>query len=297
MRAHILGLLIVSWFVLGCQLRAESDVAQTIIAMERAALDRWGKGDPQGFFDIMASDQTYFDPVTEKRIDGQADLKQFIAPFTGKIKIERVEMIGPKVQQSGDIAVLTFNLIDHGAQVGDGPKVTARWNSTEVYQRINGSWRIIHSHWSYVNPERNESSDARNATARAIRVSETQWARVWAAKDVDKVISHYADDALVELADVPIISGKDAMRAMVRKAFADRNFAVSFAPVQVEVSRSGDLAYTQGAYTVTLTDPATNRPVTANGKYVIVYRKERDGRWMAIHDINNRDAPVPSAKP
>src|SRR6266542_2618131 len=108
--------LIVGWFLLGCQRREESDLAQTIIAMERAALDRWGKGDPQGFFEIMASDQTYFDPMTEKRIDGQAGLKQYIAPFTGKIKIERVEMIDPKVQQSGDIAVLTFNLIDYGAQ-------------------------------------------------------------------------------------------------------------------------------------------------------------------------------------
>jgi len=144
----------------------------TLIEVKRAALDRWGKGDPQGFFEIMATDQTYFDPMTEKRIDGQADLKQYMAPFTGKIKIERVEMINPKVQQSGAIAVLTFNLIDHGAQVGDGPKTTARWNSTEVYQRINGSWKIIHSHWSNVKPGLNESNDARNRDARAIRESE-----------------------------------------------------------------------------------------------------------------------------
>jgi uncharacterized protein (TIGR02246 family) len=297
MRAHIVGLLIGGWFLLGCQLREESDVAQIIIAMERAALDRWGKGDPQGFFEIMASNQTYFDPTTEKRIDGQSDLKQYMAPFTGKIKIERVEMIDPKVQQSGDMAVLTFNLIDYGAQVGNGPKTTARWNSTEVYQRINDSWKIIHSHWSFVKPELTESIEARNANARSIRESEAGWARAWAAKDIDKIVSHYADDAVVELADVPIMSGKDAIRKGARKTLADHNFALSFAPVQVDISRSGDLAYTRGVYTVTLTDPLTNRPVKASGKYLIVYRKEGDGRWTAIHDINNRDAPVPSAKP
>jgi uncharacterized protein (TIGR02246 family) len=290
MRAHILALLIVSSFLFGCRQRAENDVAQTIIAMERAALDRWGKGDPQGYFEIMASDQTYFDPMTEKRIDGESDLRRYIAPFTGKIKIERVEMIDPKVQQSEDIAVLTFNLVDYGAQLGDGPKTTARWNSTEVYRRINGSWKIIHSHWSYVKPELNESNDARDATTRAIREAEMEWARAWAAKDVDKVVSHYADDASVELADVPIISGKDAIRAGVKKTFADRNFELSFAPVQVEVSRAGDLAYSRGTYTVTLTDAATQRPVTTSGKYVIVYRKQPDGLWKAIHDINNRDA-------
>src|SRR5216117_2953682 len=294
-RNRFIGLLILSMFA-GCQRRVESDAAQTIIAMEKSALDRRGKGEPQGYFEIMSPGETYFDPMTDKRIDGQMALKQYIAPFTGKIKIERVDMIDPKVQQSGDVAVLTFNLVDHGAQVGDGPKTTARWNSTEVYQRINGSWKILHSHWSYVKPELSESAEGRDADARAIRRSEAEWARAWAAKNVEQVVNHYADDALVELADMPIVSGKDAIRAGVKQAFADRNFALSFAPAQVEVSRSGDLAYTRGAYTVT-TDAATSRPATAKGKYIVVYRKEQDGRWVAIHDINNRDAPPPSAKP
>ena len=137
---------------LSCSRPADDFQPDTIIALERGALDRWGKGDPQGFLDIMASEQTYFDPMTDKRIDGQDVLKKYMAPFAGKIKIERVEMIDPKVQRSGDLAVLTFNLVDYGAQLGDGPKTTARWNSTEVYQRFNGSWKIVHSHWSYVKP-------------------------------------------------------------------------------------------------------------------------------------------------
>ena len=103
MRTHIVGLLIVSWFLHGRCGYGQTDVAQTIMAMERAALDRWGKGDPQGFFEIMASDQTYFDPMTEKRIDGQAALKQYIAPFAGKIKIERVEMIDGALAQDRQV--------------------------------------------------------------------------------------------------------------------------------------------------------------------------------------------------
>jgi ketosteroid isomerase-like protein len=134
--------------------RANSDdsVAAQIIALERDALERWGKGDPQGFFEIMASDETYFDPVTAKRIDGLDALRQYIAPFVGKISIERVEMIDPKVQQYGAIAVLTFNLANYGARFDGGPASTALWNSTEVFQNISGQWRITHSHWSYTRP-------------------------------------------------------------------------------------------------------------------------------------------------
>ena len=151
-------LLIASVGGASCGRPADDFHPEAIVALERGALERWGKGDPQGFFDIMASDQTYFDPTTAKRIDGQDALKKFIAPFAGKIKIERVEMIDPKVQRSGDLAVLTFNLVDYGAQVNGGPKTTARWNSTEVYQRLNGSWKIVHSHWSYVKPVLKESA-------------------------------------------------------------------------------------------------------------------------------------------
>jgi len=100
----------------------------------------------------FAPEETYFDPNTEKRIDGLEGFRRYLAPFTGKIKIERIELIDPKVQRVGDLAVLTFNLNDYGASLGDGPKSDARWNSTEVYQRIDGRWKIVHSHWSYVKP-------------------------------------------------------------------------------------------------------------------------------------------------
>ncbi len=148
-----IGFTVAAAFGAGSRPTADRFDPQEIIALERGALDRWGKGDPQGFFDIMAAEQTYFDPMTDKRIDGQEALKKYIAPFTGKISIERAEMIDPKVQRVGDLAVLTFNLTDYGAQFAGGPKTNARWNSTEVYQRINGSWKIVHSHWSYTKPE------------------------------------------------------------------------------------------------------------------------------------------------
>ena len=74
---------------------ADVSVEEHIIALERGALERWGKGDPQGFFDIMSNDETYFDPITAKRIDGLEALRNFMAPFIGKISIDRFEMIGP----------------------------------------------------------------------------------------------------------------------------------------------------------------------------------------------------------
>ena len=129
-----------------------ASVADTIIALERAALDRWGRGDPQGYIETFAPEVTYFDPFTEKRIDGIDKMKAMLAPLVGKVKIDRYEMLDPRVQQSGDVAVLSFNLVSH-THNPDGSPRTVRWNSTEVYRRIARRWKIVHNHWSFTRPE------------------------------------------------------------------------------------------------------------------------------------------------
>ena len=152
-RLFAVGVLSTLLASLSCARPADEFSPDEIIALERGALDRWGKGDPKGFIELMAEQETYFDPMTEKRIDGRKALEQYVAPFAGKISIERVEMIDPKVYRLGDLAVLTFNLVDYGGQFNGGPKSTSRWNTTEVYQRIESKWKIVHSHWSYTKPE------------------------------------------------------------------------------------------------------------------------------------------------
>ena len=61
---------VLSFAFLSCNPESGDFNAETIIGLERAALDRWGRGDPQGFFDLSAPDQTYFNPTGEKRVDG-----------------------------------------------------------------------------------------------------------------------------------------------------------------------------------------------------------------------------------
>jgi len=81
-------------------------------------------------------------------------LEMRLAPIKDlKFTDPRYEMIDPKVQRYGDVAVLTFNLVNYGKPGTGEESVVARWNSTEVYSRIAGKWRIIHSHWSYIKPQ------------------------------------------------------------------------------------------------------------------------------------------------
>ncbi len=120
--------------------RAEN-IAEEIIALERAALDRWGAGDPSGYLESSAPHVTYFDPFLEHRLDGIEALSAWYAPLRGTIHIDHYEMIEPKVQLCGDAAVLTFNLASSSG-------TTTNWNCTEVYQLDKQGWRLVHTHWS-----------------------------------------------------------------------------------------------------------------------------------------------------
>lgn len=117
--------------------------AETIMALERAALERWGRGDPEGFLELSAADVVYFDPYVERRVDGREALRARYATIRGKIRVDRFEMLNPKVQVCGEAAVLTFNHVSH---IDDR---AVRWNCTEVFRRKGASWEIIQSHWSY----------------------------------------------------------------------------------------------------------------------------------------------------
>ena len=139
--------------------QSDTEAAAQVIATERAALDRWGKGDPSGFMELAAPEITYFDPEREKRLDGKAAFHDLLEPIRGKIKIDRYELIDPKVQIHGDVALLTFNLANYARRPDGAEAPGSRWNSTEVYARIEGGWRLIHSHWSLTKPAGSQGVD------------------------------------------------------------------------------------------------------------------------------------------
>lgn len=132
-----------------------TDVATEVIALERAALDRWGAGDPEGYVDLFADDITYFDPIQERRLDGRAAMVALMDSIAGKIRVDRYDMLRPVVQQHGDVALLTFNLVSYRTDDGH-ERVISTWNSTEAYRRTPLGWRIFHSHWSWIRPDLKE---------------------------------------------------------------------------------------------------------------------------------------------
>ncbi|UCH62576.1 MAG: nuclear transport factor 2 family protein, partial [Fidelibacterota bacterium] len=125
-----------------------------ILALEHAAMERWRKGDPWGFTDISAPDVTYFDTGTPKRLNGLEALKAEYAQREGEIHYDVMEFIDPRIHVKGDMAVLTYRFFSTQLNIDGSIAKRTPWNCSEVFARIEGRWRIIHTHWSFIQGER-----------------------------------------------------------------------------------------------------------------------------------------------
>ena len=115
------------------------------------------------------------------------------------------------------------------------------------------------------------------------------WAKAAEARDVERVVSYWSDDAILLLADQPPYVGKAALRTMVQRDMKDPKFTITWEPERAEVSKGGDMAYLIEHNRVTFTDP-TGKVRTVFGKVVTVWKKDAAGNWKCVVDISNGSA-------
>jgi ketosteroid isomerase-like protein len=127
----------------------------------------------------------------------------------------------------------------------------------------------------------------------ALRNADAAWAKAAGAKDLDKTVSFYSDDATVLPANAPAVTTKDGIRKTWQDLLASPGMAISWQTTKVEVAKSGDLACLSGTYELTMND-ASGKSTTDHGKYVEVWEKQKDGKWKCGTDIWNSDLPVPA---
>jgi len=137
------------------------------------------------------------------------------------------------------------------------------------------------------------SADTRQADIQAVKAVEAAWAKDAALKNPERFAGYYAPDAVGLFPNSPPISGRDDIQGALAGMMRDPNFALSFQGTRAEAAKGGDMVYTVGTYSLTMSDPKDKKPVTDKGKYMTVYKKQADGTWKAEADSINSDLPAP----
>jgi uncharacterized protein (TIGR02246 family) len=131
----------------------------------------------------------------------------------------------------------------------------------------------------------NQTKVDKKAEGEKVMQLSKEWSQAASTGDVEKIVSYWADDAIVMSAGQPVFSGKPAIRKMVEESYKMPGFRISWQPQRVVVSESGDMAYLMENSQISFTD-STGKPVTMNNKAVSIWRKQVDGSWKNAVDIS-----------
>jgi uncharacterized protein (TIGR02246 family) len=128
--------------------------------------------------------------------------------------------------------------------------------------------------------------DTRKADEAAIRAASADWSKAAQAKDLDKAVSFYAEDGIYFADKGAMVKGRNSISLVWKGLLAQPGPGLSFSASYVEVARSGDMAYEYGTYSI-VTEVKKGKPTTEKGKYVTVWKKQKDGSWKVAIDIDN----------
>lgn len=103
------------------------------------------------------------------------------------------------------------------------------------------------------------------------------------------VAALYADDAVLMPPNMATARG----RGSIREAFAGLG-QMSPRDIRLQVQEieiCGDTAYEVGTYSMSI-QPAGASRIEDRGKYIVIHKRQSDGRWLIARDIFNSDMPM-----
>jgi ketosteroid isomerase-like protein len=128
----------------------------------------------------------------------------------------------------------------------------------------------------------------------AVRQTDDNWSKAAQSKKLDDWMAFYSDDAIVLPPNEQKVDSKEGIRKEIGTLLGAPGLSLHWTPTKVEVAGSGDLAYTQGSYELTMND-AHGKPATDHGKTLEIWKKQTDGSWKCIADMWSSNLPAPPA--
>ena len=120
-----------------------------------------------------------------------------------------------------------------------------------------------------------------------IQAMEDAFAAAEKAKDADKVVAYYSDDAISYSRNEEPASGKATIKARIADRLAKDTTGNYNVYKVVDLFADGNMAVEIGSWTV-ITPSGTE---TEKGHYMSYFQK-RDGKYVCVRDMNVTSSPV-----
>jgi ketosteroid isomerase-like protein len=121
---------------------------------------------------------------------------------------------------------------------------------------------------------------------------EADFMRAAAERGSQGYMSYYAEDAAELPNGTDMLRGKESI-AKTMGFLDEKNNHLTWKPVYADMADSRDLGYTYGTFEFRSTDK-DGKPTVECGKYVSIWKKQKDGSWKVVMDMGN-SSPSPKS--
>lgn len=115
-----------------------------------------------------------------------------------------------------------------------------------------------------------------DAQAKILAELDDDWSSAAVKKDLDKLASYYAPDAVAYPPNEPAAVGRAAARKAWAEMLADPSLSSSWKTSHAEVSASGEIGFTAGTYVLTAKGPMESRATTRANTSAFEKKKRPD---------------------
>lgn len=131
--------------------QSNQQVADQVIALAKA---QWAaemaNASPAEILKDVADEYTEFSADYPTRLDGKAiQMRMSEAYSTAAARPVAAEMVNPKVQVYGNVAILSYNYVGL-MRNADGEVSPSLAKSTRVYANQGGAWKLVHANFAPV---------------------------------------------------------------------------------------------------------------------------------------------------
>jgi ketosteroid isomerase-like protein len=195
---------------------------------------------------------------------------------SGRMKFSRYETSETEVHVFGDTAIVTGRL--RRTRESGGRAIDDDWRFTKAYAHQADSWQVVAFHAAAPAVPSTPKGDEGQIT-----LAIAEFVEAYNAGDADRIASYYADDLVKLRAGAPAEAKDDTVRR-VKDVMA--RFQGHLEVHNEEITVAGNMAFTRGRLSITLTPRREGAPQTIERRYLEVWRKDA-GRWRVIRTMDN----------
>jgi uncharacterized protein (TIGR02246 family) len=129
----------------------------------------------------------------------------------------------------------------------------------------------------------------------AISSARDAFAKAYNAGDAEAIGKLYTVNAVSEPNHQSTLIGRDAIVSTLKTMFEQVTVKVEF--TSAETKTSGNAGFDRGQYKVDVTPKAGGPSTTVEGRYFVLYFKQKDGAWLVARDFDNSAVPLTAPTP